>query len=354
MTCEQAHFSLHRVKLKGSEFGSIRYSSFFYKKMINPALQEGKRFKTVLYSLPQIVIACYNTKYFKYILVVNITVPFDTATSIYLILGNPVKHSLSPALHNAAFRDLNLNCIYLAAEVEERQIGDAVKGMRALQIAGANITSPYKEAVIPYLDLVSEEAALLQSVNTIINENGVLKGETTDGTGFFRNLTLEAKTYKPDWPVMLIGTGGAARSVAYTMALKGLRELYILNRSESRSEQLAELLDKHTPIEKPLTLGLTGDLIRETIEKSKVVLYSLPLDHGLFIETLKETCTAGKILFDFRYDPADTAVMRAFRESGGKTCNGLGMLFWQAVEAFRLFTGHEAPLKVMKRSVNYS
>jgi len=278
----------------------------------------------------------------------------NAATSLYLILGNPVKHSLSPALHNAAFSKLNMNSIYMAAEVKEQQLGEAVKGMRALQVAGANITSPFKEAVIPFLDHVSEESALLQSVNTIINRQGLLYGETTDGIGFYRNLLVEYGKYEPAWPVMLIGTGGAARSVAFTLAQKNMQELYILNRSEERAQQLADLLREHTPLKKTVTLGLSRANIEEAIDMCKVIIYSLPLDHNLVEETLTKTSTKEKMLFDFRYEPVNTAVMNVFRESGGESCNGLGMLFWQAVEAFELFTGEKAPLEAMKRSVNYS
>lgn len=277
----------------------------------------------------------------------------DAATNIYLVLGSPVAHSLSPALHNAAFKELGLNCVYLAADVSLHESEKALSALRSLKIKGANITTPLKESVIEHLDEVSKASSLLKSVNTIINKNGCLYGTTTDGAGFYHYMKEELKDFEAQRPVMLIGAGAAARSVAYTLAAQGVSKFYVFNRTLSRAKDLCQLLQKNTPVKTCQAFGLGEEEIKEALKDCPVLIYSLPFDLDQVLAVFNKMPLEGKTLFDFRYAPRQTKVMKEFIKGGGQARNGLGMLIYQAKEAFEIFTGQQAPLKAMKGAVNF-
>lgn len=269
----------------------------------------------------------------------------NAKTAYYFLIGNPVAHSLSPLLHNAGFKALGLNAVYLAAPVKATELGSAVKGLKALEANGCNVTSPYKEAVIPYLDQVAEEAKAISSVNTVVYREGLLYGTSTDGEGFFQALLKEAPDYNLDHPAMLFGAGGSARAVAYTLAQKGLKELYLVNRSPEKAEKLAALLKKQTSLQTCHILPLSGKSLKEALATCKLIVYSLPLDANEVTMALnrKEFNGEGKHFFDLRYSPAETKMMKVASGAGAITQNGLGLLFRQALLAFELFTGRAAP-----------
>jgi shikimate dehydrogenase len=278
-------------------------------------------------------------------------VNIDAKTKLYMLIGNPVEHSLSPALHNAAFRALELNCVYLASLVEEGSVSGALDGFRALHIAGANVTSPHKEAVIAHLDYVSEEARTLKTVNTIINKNGKLTGVSTDGTGFVRAVEKSVKNNPISQPIMIIGAGGAARAVSYSLAVNGAKEIFLINRSLNRAQALADILLGETPLKKCYIENSETVDFKSLFKKCPLVVYTLPLDLPRLSDALQEITDLppGSCLFDLRYSPLITAVMQKYEKAGGTSFNGTGMLFWQAVEAFKIFTGRDAPLQVMRR-----
>jgi shikimate dehydrogenase len=283
-------------------------------------------------------------------------VNIDAKTKLYLLIGKPVRHSLSPVLHNAAFKALKLNCVYLAAPVEADSVSDALNGFRALNIAGANVTSPHKEAVIAHLDQVSDEARALSSVNTILNNNGKLTGMSTDGIGFIKALENTFKNLQVSQPVMIVGAGGAARAVAYSLALKGAEEIFLVNRSLSRAQALADILLNKTQLNKcHLESTETADF-KGLLKHCRLVIYTLPVDLPVFAGALQKVkvLKPESCLFDLRYKPHVTAVMQAFEKAGGTSVNGSEMLFWQAVEAFKIFTGKDAPLQVMRRVLDGS
>ncbi len=274
----------------------------------------------------------------------------NAKTAYYFLLGNPVEHSLSPLIHNAGFQALGINAVYLAAPVEAADLGTAVKGLQALSAGGCNVTSPFKEAVIPYLDQVAEEAKAISSVNTIVNRQGSLYGTSTDGEGFYHALIKAAPDYSLENPVLLIGAGGSARAVAYTLAQKGLKELYLVNRSLEKAEKLAALLQEKTPLSICHTLPLTGAGLKEALTACNLIAYSLPLDAGEVENAISEEEFKGdgKLFFDLRYSPAETMVMKAAAGAGAITHNGLGLLFRQALLAFEQFTGRAAPEEQME------
>lgn len=280
-------------------------------------------------------------------------VKINAQTRFYLLLGNPVNHSLSPLIHNSAFQALNLNYRYLAAHVEEERIEEAVKGLRALSAAGANVTSPFKKAVIPYLDAISPESGVIRSVNTIVNREGSLSGTTTDGAGFYHSLTQSAPDYRLEQPAMIIGAGGSARAVAYTLARAGVSEMFIINRSIDKAEALADLVKKETLLHRCTVLPLIAEELHQVVSACRLFVYTLPVDSKEFTVALEKSSLPFResLLFDLRYSPNQSGVMRYFNQSGGRAFNGLGMLLWQAVLAFELFTGHKAPVEIMHQAM---
>jgi len=275
---------------------------------------------------------------------------YNAKTAYYFLLGNPVAHSLSPLIHNAGFRALAINAVYLAAPVSEANLGNAVEGLRALAACGCNVTSPYKEAVIPYLDRVADEAKLINSVNTIVNREGILHGTSTDGEGFYLALLEAAPNYDLKSPALLIGAGGSARAIAYTLAKKGLQELYLANRSLETAGKLAALLKKQTPLNQCHTLPLTGAGFNEALTACSLIIYCLPLDSAevKYALSKKDFSGDGKLFFDLRYSPAETAVIKTAALAGAQTFNGTGLLLRQALLAFELFTGRAAPAEQME------
>ncbi len=283
-------------------------------------------------------------------------VPPDAKTKLYILLGNPVDHSLSPVIHNAAFTALRINSVYLACPVEEIRLQAALEGMKALAVAGANVTSPYKEAVIPFIDSISSEARLLSSVNTIINRDGHLHGETTDGEGFYRSLQEKVSGSETGRPgIMVVGAGGAARAAAYALTIHGgAARFTVVNRTPQKGLALAKLITEAHPDKKSVFLPLKFADMKSALNDCGMIIYSLPFDEPAFMAAISTGKTKlfckNKILFDLRYHPARTAVMTAFEKQGGLAYNGLGMLLQQAALSFELFTGQKAPLEAMHKA----
>ncbi|MDZ4133460.1 MAG: shikimate dehydrogenase [Dethiobacteria bacterium] len=278
----------------------------------------------------------------------------NARTRLFFLLGNPVDHSLSPALHNAAFSALKINSVYLACPVEEKRIGAAVESIRALAVGGANVTSPYKDQVIPYLDSLSSEAENLNAVNTIINRNGYLHGEITDGEGCYRALFESSPATAGGLIYLIIGLGGAARAVANSLNRHGAKEIYIANRTPDKAKSWSERLVNERPSLVSGYLPLLQNSLIEVIDKCDVLIYGLPVDDPALLSALATmpNFAGKKRLFDMRYHPETTALMTAFRDNGGHAENGLSMLLWQAVLAFELFTARQAPVEVMRLALN--
>ncbi len=274
-------------------------------------------------------------------------------TKMCLLLGNPVEHSLSPLLHNTAYRALGMNYVYLAARVEKERVGQALDGMRAFSVAGANVTTPHKEAVIPYLDFVSEESEAIRSVNTIVNREGHLYGTSTDGAGFYYALKQSAPDYDITQPVLIFGSGGAARAIAYTMAGSGTKEILIVNRTVEKAKNLAALINRKKGLDICSALSLDNPELPDILKRFRLFIYTLPADIEHVIAML---CKSGlafdkSICFDLRYSPAMSDVLKQFNKHGGRTFNGLGMLLWQAIIAFEEITGHKAPVNEMQKAI---
>ncbi|NLC76995.1 MAG: shikimate dehydrogenase [Clostridia bacterium] len=275
----------------------------------------------------------------------------DNTSRLVGIIGYPLGHSLSPAMHNGAFQHLGLGYHYVAFPVKPEDLAQAIAGLKALNIAGCNVTIPYKEKVIPLLDHLDRDAALLGAVNTIVNRDGELWGYNTDGAGFLRSLREVGKIEVDGRSVLIMGAGGAARAVAFALAKEGAGRLIIANRSRDKGEKLAADIRQHfaCPVQ---TCDLAMPSLREELKSVQLLINTLPL--GMFPQTeamppvepewLKPPIT----VCDLIYNPPKTKLLAMAEKQGCPVLNGEGMLVYQGAAAFKLWTGYEAPVDIMR------
>ena len=262
------------------------------------------------------------------------------ATRVAAVLGFPVAHSLSPVIHNAAFSALDMDWTYVALPVEPGTVPAAVAGLRALGLAGANVTMPHKEAVADVMDELTDDAARLCAVNTIELRGGALVGHNTDAPGFARFLERDAGFDPAGRTAVLFGAGGAARACALALARAGLTRIVVALRVPARARPLADALDGY-----PTVVDVVGFDDAAQIE-ADLVVNGTPLGaHGETIAPPK--VGPGALVVDLLYRPASTPLQQAARATGAKAFGGLGLLLHQAALSFEVWTGRPAPLEVM-------
>ena len=273
-------------------------------------------------------------------------------TKLCAVIGNPVEHSLSPAIHNAAFQKLGLNYVYLALHVED--LPGAVAGMRAFgNLRGFSVTIPHKVAIIPFLDEVEPTAKLIGSVNTIVVEQGKLIGSNTDASGALRALKEGGAPLKGQ-RVLMLGSGGAARAIAFALAMEPatsrIEGLTILGVLEDERRRLAVDVRTKTPLQADEG-PMTDDTLREAIRESQVLIHCTPV--GMHPK-VKDSCVPSKFLephltvMDIVYNPLDTQLLQDAEAAGCKTIRGIEMFLYQAIGQFELWTGQKAPTDVMR------
>jgi shikimate dehydrogenase len=263
-------------------------------------------------------------------------------TKITGLFGYPVEHTLSPSMHNAAFERLGLDYCYLPFLVHPDFIEQAVGAVRALNMAGVNVTVPHKEAVVPLLDIVDEEAAFIGAVNTVVNSGGKLKGYNTDGRGFMRSLS-ESGIPVENKKILVVGSGGASRAISYYLSEKA-ESLYLHDVAESRMDKLVSDLRKIrsnvSPEKKITDLGLFDVIINAT---------PLGLKAGDPLPFDVSSLTPGHTVCDLIY--RKTSLLEHAAKKGCRTIDGMGMLLWQGVLAFELWTSVFPPVDVMKNAL---
>lgn len=275
-------------------------------------------------------------------------------TQLIGLLATPIRHSKSPMMHNTAFEALGLDYVYTAFDFPPEGLEAAVAGLKALGVVGWNVSMPYKTAIIPMLDEISEVARLCQSVNTVINRDGKLYGTCTDGTGWMRSLAdrgIDIKGKK----ITVLGCGGAATALSIQAALDGVAEISIFNASDgffSRAEENAEKIRSHTscvanayPLE---DLGRLRMEISESVLLCNATSVGMGKLEGQSIITDPTMLRPDLICTDVIYSPEETAFLKLAKEVGCPTLNGLGMMLYQGAEAFRLWTGYEMPIDAVK------
>lgn len=274
------------------------------------------------------------------------------ATQLCAVIGNPVGHSLSPALHNAAFDALNLDFVYVAFRVED--LKSALAGMRALHnFRGMSVTIPHKIEAMACVDEIAEVDRAIGSINTIINENGRLIGLGTDGPGALKAL-LDNGAQIDGKNVLMLGAGGAARAIAFTLAMQARpAKLTIMDINEAMLQGLANDLQKgtSTPIEPAV---LSDGTLAKAMAEADVIINCTPIgmhpkeDASLVPAELFRT---GQVVFDIVYNPLETKLLADARSRGLRVISGVEMFINQAVLQFERFTGQEAPVEVMRRVV---
>ena len=271
-------------------------------------------------------------------------------TKIYGIFGYPVEHTFSPGMHNAAFKKLGMDACYVPFAVHPGCLVDAAKALIPLGLCGLNITVPHKEKIIPYLDDLSEEARLIGAVNTIEVKEGRLIGHNTDGRGFLRSLKEQAKFNPRGEKFLFIGSGGAARAVGFSLALAGAEKIIICDIDTQKAGLLAQDIKEKTGID-------TG-----TIGREELVAYAagadclinatpLGLKRGDPLPLPVDCIHKHHLVCDLVYNPPETPFLRAAKARKAKRLAGLGMLLFQGVIAFEIWTGKKAPVSVMKSAL---
>ena len=271
-------------------------------------------------------------------------------TQVYGVIGDPIEHSLSPALHNAAFKVLKLDCVFLAFKVKTGEVESAIREMRGLGIRGLNVTMPHKEAVITYLDEVDSAAKFLGSVNTILNDNGKLIGFSTDGIGAL-NALKENGVILNRKKVLLLGGGGAAKTIAFALA-KEVGELIILNRSPEKIASLTKTLNRE--FNKQVSGGLLApSAIQKNIQNVDILINATSVgmhpdeEHSLVEpQWLRPDLT----VMDIVYNPIETKLAKDAKKAGAKVISGVEMLIYQGAASFEIWTGHKAPVEVMRKA----
>ncbi|HJC56061.1 MAG TPA: shikimate dehydrogenase [Candidatus Eisenbergiella intestinipullorum] len=264
----------------------------------------------------------------------------DGKTAVCGLIGDPVEHTLSPVIHNTLAQETGKNLVYVPFPVKAEQVENAVKGARALSLCGLNVTVPHKSAVIPYLHSVEREAALIGAVNTLVPEGDGFRGYNTDLTGLGRALASDGVQLAGE-RVILLGAGGAARAAAFLCVLRGAKEVWLLNRTLSRAQALAQEVCRGTGRDciRPLALSDWRKIPEGrylAIQGTKVGLFPdtecAPIEEEAFYRLIHTGC-------DLIYRPARTKFMRLVEKAGGRAFNGLKMLLYQGVEAYELWTG---------------
>jgi len=273
------------------------------------------------------------------------------STAVYALIGDPVDHSLSPIIQNVAFRSAGIDAVYVALHVTRRSLRDAIKGLRASSVKGFNVTAPHKVTVQLHLDMIEPSADAIGSVNTVINENGKLRGYNTDGVGALR--ALEEAGESPDGKsVLIFGAGGASRAIAYTLAHHA-SSIRLVNRTLANSKQLALRIRRKLHIDVEYA-SMSDRMLKDFVEQANIVINASSMGmEGVSIPPVAaEWLRHDQCVFDIVYKPLHTGLLEIASLAGAKSLNGLDMLVNQGACAFELWTERRAPIIEMRRAID--
>jgi len=275
-------------------------------------------------------------------------------TKIAGIIGDPVSHSLSPFMHNAAYQAMGLDIIYIPMLVKGDSLLHAISGIRALGFLGINVTIPHKVAVASLVDRLDDTARITGAVNTIVNEGDLLAGYNTDGIGFIRSLEEEVDMDYLSTSVLLLGAGGAARSVGVSLAQKGVKRIQIANRNRDRADELMALLESN--FDSMAIHSLTLEEVNDTIMDESMLIInatSLGMKNNLKpLHMVVDRLSNDHIVYDLVYSESGLTPLQVEAEDkGATTLGGQGMLLQQGAEAILLWTGNEPPMDIMREAI---
>ncbi|MEJ6348977.1 shikimate dehydrogenase [Holzapfeliella sp. He02] len=282
----------------------------------------------------------------------------DGHTRLLGVMATPIRHSMSPAMHNAAFEKLGLNNVYLAFEVGNDDLEQAVNSIRVLDMIGVNVSMPNKQKIIPYLDELDISAELNQAVNTVVNNDGYLKGYTTDGVGFVTDLQKKGHPIK-NQSIVIAGAGGAGTPIAIQCAMAGAKEIKIFNEQGPHFKNVARNV---AIINERTNSNATGeDLNNQTAFKEALASCDIYCDAtSVGMSPLQDQSLinhasyfhSDMVVYDVVYSPRETKLMTVAKKAGVKEVyNGLGMMIEQGAAAFKLWTGEEMPVGFIKQTL---
>lgn len=276
---------------------------------------------------------------------------------LFGVIGHPLDHTLSPFLHNYIFQKMSLNHRYFPFKVRPKELKKAIQGAKSLNISGLNVTVPFKRKVIPHLDKISQEANQIGAVNTIKNQSGLLEGYNTDLLGFSRSLK-EANFDSKKSKAVVLGAGGAARAVIYSLIREGIQHIAIYNRTLANAHKLAQSMGKKLGFSKFACRSLNENLnLREDLARAELLVNATPV--GMWPDTDKSPLPGGVrlndqlVVFDLIYNPPTTKLLRGADEEGAQTINGLDMLIYQGVESLNIWLGKKVSSQLLRNLRTY-
>ncbi|MGB9853292.1 MAG: shikimate dehydrogenase [Candidatus Bathyarchaeales archaeon] len=272
-------------------------------------------------------------------------------TKVCCVIGDPIEHTLSPLMHNAAFKHLKLDFVYVAFRVRSEELKNAVKGMRSLGVHGFNVTMPHKNAITKYLDSLDSTVQFIESVNTVLNDGGKLIGFNTDGVGALKafkenQVPLDGKK------LLLLGAGGAARAIAFQLASE-VEKLTILNRDGEKAKQLAKVL-KEKFGKKIVGDTLSASAIKNYLKDADILVNATSVGmHPNTEQTLvnREWLKPDMAVMDIVYNPIETRLIKDAKAVGAKVVYGTEMLFFQGAASFEIWFKRPAPVEVMREAI---
>ncbi len=276
------------------------------------------------------------------------------STKIYGILGDPVAHSLSPVMQNAAFAEVGIDAAYVPFHVRPDDLKDAVQGIRALKICGVNVTVPHKEAICPLLDRLDPLAAAIGAVNTVRNDDGLLTGFNTDASGFLRSLREDLEWSPEGRRVLLLGAGGACRGAVVALAEARASALVIANRTQARADDLVARYGRAFQGTAFASLPLVGARLAEVFPEIDLVVNtsSIGLGGGDSIDLPWGRLPSQALFYDMVYGRGGTPLLHAATGHGIRGTDGLGMLACQGEDAFAIWTGRTPPSGLMRKKLH--
>ena len=275
----------------------------------------------------------------------------DSKTILTGLFASPSTHSVSPIIHNNAFEKLGINFAYLSFEVNKDNLKEAVQSIKTLNMRGVNLSMPNKKEVIQYLDEISETAELSQSVNTIVNDNGILKGYSTDGKGFFKSLE-EEKIFVKDKNITILGTGGASIAIISQAVFEGIKNIFVFKRDKNWEEQKKILDNIANKTNSQIELFSLEDknILKRKIEESDLLINatSVGMKENISLIEDKNFFRKDLTVCDIIYNPAKTKLLQIAEKEGCKIINGIGMLLYQGALSFELWTNKKMPVDYIK------
>ncbi|MGB0642166.1 MAG: shikimate dehydrogenase [Nitrosopumilus sp.] len=264
----------------------------------------------------------------------------------FAVIGDPINHSLSPNIHSAAFRELNLDSSYIGYRIPKGELESGVEGLKKIKISGFNVTIPHKVEMMKYLDKMDESCSIIGAVNTVVNNEGVLKGYNTDMDGFLeplkkRNISIQDKK------ILLIGAGGAARAIIAGMSKEKAERVDIANRTTKNAEKLSEFA---TRIELPTNVKKIEEI--KNLQNYDIIINSTSLGLKNELSPISfEQINQDSVIYDIVYSPMNTDFIKKAKDKKLEVIYGYEMLLGQATRAFEIWHGMKAPYNAMKKAL---